>query len=59
VAVALVSTVVVFGAIVAAVVNSAGWPEVEQAFFNGSIFTDSFGEITRAFLSNGRIFCIA
>ena len=58
-AVALVSTVVVFGAIVAAVVNSAGWPEVEQAFFNRRIFTDSFGEITRAFLTNVKIFCIA
>ena len=48
-----------FGAIVLVVVNSAGWPEFKQAFFNREIFTDSFGEIATAFLLNVKIFCIA
>ena len=42
-----------------AVVNSAGWPEVKQAFFDREIFGDSFGEIANAFLLNVKIFCIA
>ena len=42
-----------------AVVNSAGWPEVKQAFFDREIFGDSFGEIASAFLLNVKIFCIA
>jgi polar amino acid transport system permease protein len=41
------------------VVNSPGWPEFKQAFFNREIFTDSFSEIASAFLVNVRIFCIA
>jgi polar amino acid transport system permease protein len=45
--------------VVLLVVNSAGWPEVRQAFFNRQIFSDSFGEILRAFWLNVKIFCIA
>jgi polar amino acid transport system permease protein len=58
-AIAAASTVVFFGAIVAVVVNSAGWPEVKRAFFDGEIFGDSWPQIARAFLLNIRIFCIA
>jgi len=45
--------------VVLLVVNSAGWPAVRQAFFNRQIFTDSFGEILRAFWLNVKIFCVA
>ena len=41
------------------IVNSAGWPAFKEAFFNGKIFRDSFGEIASAFLVNVKIFCIA
>jgi polar amino acid transport system permease protein len=44
---------------VALVVNSAGWPEFRRAFLDGGIFTNSFGEIASAFLTNVKIFCIA
>jgi polar amino acid transport system permease protein len=59
VAVAVVSTLVVFGLIVLLVVNSAGWPEVKQAFFDPDVFRASFPDIADAFLLNVRIFLIA
>jgi polar amino acid transport system permease protein len=57
--IALASTVVFGAIVVVAVVTSAGWPAVREAFFNGPIFRDSFPEIARAFLVNIKIFCIA
>jgi polar amino acid transport system permease protein len=57
--IALVSTVVFFGAVAALIVTSPGWPDVKQAFLDGAIFRNSFGEIARAFLLNIRIFLIA
>jgi polar amino acid transport system permease protein len=57
--IALASTVVFVGIVVAAIVNSAGWPAVRKAFFEGKLFTASFPEIAHAFLLNVRIFCIA
>jgi len=59
VAIALASTLVVAAVVVFAVVNSAGWPAVRKAFFDGQIFVDSFPEIARAFLVNIKIFLIA
>jgi len=59
VAIALTSTIVFGAIVVVAVVTSAGWPAVREAFFNGPIFRDSFPEIARAFLVNIKIFCIA
>jgi polar amino acid transport system permease protein len=59
VAVAVVSSIVFFGGIALLVVNSAGWPEFKQAFFDRKIFTGSFGEIASAFLVNVKIFSIA
>jgi polar amino acid transport system permease protein len=59
VVIALVSSAVVAAVVVLAVVNSAGWPAVREAFFNGQIFVDSFPEIARAFLVNIKIFLIA
>jgi polar amino acid transport system permease protein len=40
-------------------VNAPGWPEFKEAFFNPTVFEDSFGEIASAFLINVKIFCIA
>jgi polar amino acid transport system permease protein len=59
VAIALASTVVFFGAIVAAIVSSSGWPAVRRAFFDPQIFGDSFPEIVRAFVLNVEVFCVA
>jgi polar amino acid transport system permease protein len=57
--VALVSTVVFFGVVGWVVVNSPGWPAVQQSFFNGEIFASSFPSIVRAFWVNVQIFLIA
>jgi polar amino acid transport system permease protein len=59
VAVAVVSTLLFFGLIVLLVVNSTGWPEVKQAFFDPDVFRASFPDIADAFLLNVRIFLIA
>lgn len=59
VAIAVVSTVVVFTVIVLVVVNSPNWPAVKEAFFNGEIFRDTFPEIARKFIKNIRYFLIA
>jgi polar amino acid transport system permease protein len=58
-AIATVSTIVVFGLIVALVVSSAGWPEVKQQFFNWDEFKDSFPSIARHLVVNIKIFLIA
>jgi polar amino acid transport system permease protein len=57
--VALVSTVVVFGVIAVVVVNSAGWPAVQQSFLNGEIFWSSLPDIAAAFWVNVQLFLIA
>ena len=59
VVIALVSTVVFFVVLVLVVTNSPGWPEVKKAFFDASVFKDSFPEILRAFVRNIKIFCVA
>jgi polar amino acid transport system permease protein len=59
VAVAVVSTLLFFGLIVLLVVNSTGWPEVKQAFFDPDVFKSSFPDIADAFLLNVRIFLTA
>ena len=46
-------------ALVYGVTHSPGWPEVKAAFFDWGIYKDSFPEISRAFLLNVKIFCIA
>lgn len=57
--VALVSTVVFFGVVGWVVVNSPGWPAVQQSFFNGEVFASAFPSIVRAFWVNVQIFLIA
>ena len=58
-AIAVASTVVFFGAIVLVAVNSPGWEDVRESFFNGEQFRDSLPEIADAFRTNVRIFLIA
>ena len=57
--IAMTSTVIFFTVVTIAVVNSAGWPVVRQAFFNGEQFRESLPDITRGFLVNVRLFLIA
>ena len=57
--IALASTVVFVGIIVALIVTSPGWPAVKEAFFNRQVFDKSWREIAHAFLLNIRIFLIA
>jgi polar amino acid transport system permease protein len=59
IAIAIASTVVVFGLVVLLVVTSPGWPEVRRAFFDWRIFRGAWPDIARAFLLNVRIFLIA
>ena len=58
-AIAVVSTVVFFTAVILVVVSSPGWPEVKRSFFNFEVFRDSFPEILRRFLINVQAFLIA
>jgi polar amino acid transport system permease protein len=50
---------VFFGALALVVVDSEGWPEVKEAFFNGEEFRESFPDIADAFLLNVRLFLTA
>jgi polar amino acid transport system permease protein len=59
VAIAVISTVVVFTALVLLVTHAPGWPTVKASFFNGHYFVSSFPEIARAFVLNIKMFCIA
>jgi polar amino acid transport system permease protein len=58
VAIALLSTVVFVTAIVVAVTQSPGWPEVHRVFFGWHDITSSFPEIARAFVLNVKIFLV-
>ncbi len=49
-AVATVSTVVVFGLIAFLITRTPGWGEFKAYFFDWTIYRDSFGEIARAFV---------
>jgi polar amino acid transport system permease protein len=59
VAIALISTAVFVTALVVAVVNSPGWPEIRHRFFNLEVFTESFPQIAEKFLINVQAFLIA
>jgi polar amino acid transport system permease protein len=59
VTIALASTVVFFTVLVVAIVNSPGWPEVRESFFNGRVFVDSFPRIFEKFLKNVFVFMVA
>jgi polar amino acid transport system permease protein len=57
--IALTSTVVFVTALVLVVTSSPGWDEVKNAFFNPTVFKESFPEVLRAFWFNIKIFCVA
>jgi polar amino acid transport system permease protein len=59
VAIAVASTIVFFGVVIAVVLNSSGWPQIRQAFFDGSVFAESWPKILDKFGRNVRIFMIA
>ena len=56
VAIALLSTVVFAAAVVVAVTQSAGWPEVHRVFFDWHDISSSFPEIASAFVLNVKVF---
>ena len=56
--VAVVSTLLVFGVIGWAVVNSPGWPEAQRAFFDIDEFTSSVPKIAHSFLLNVQVFLV-
>ncbi len=58
-AVAAVSTVVVFTAIGWVVVNSPGWPAVQESFLNAEVFWNALPDLIEAFWVNVRLFLIA
>jgi polar amino acid transport system permease protein len=57
--VALVSTVVFFGAVGWIVVHAPGWPAVQRSFLDGTVWAQSVPDIVPAFLVNVQLFCIA
>jgi len=58
-AIAAVSTVVVFGALALIVVNSPGWPQVQDSFFYWPAFRESLPDIAAAFKTNVQLFLVA
>lgn len=54
--VAAVSTVVVFGAIIAVVVTSPNWDKVQQQFFSRQDFVDSWPRVLKGFWINIELF---
>jgi len=59
VAVAVGSTVVFITVLVVVVVNSSGWPQIREAFFDGEIFAEAFPKILVKFWRNVFIFTVA
>ena len=58
VAIALVSTAVFVAAVLVAVTQSPGWPEVHRVFFDWHDISSSFPEIARAFVLNVKVFSV-
>ena len=58
-AIAIVSTIVVFGLLGYVIVNSSGWPRVQQSFFDPETFQESWPRVTRAFWVNVQLFLLA
>jgi polar amino acid transport system permease protein len=58
-AIAIVSSVLVFGLVGWVVVNAPGWPEVQASFFNAQVFWESLPGLLSAFVVNIQLFMIA
>jgi polar amino acid transport system permease protein len=58
-AIALVSTVVVFGGLAWVIVNAPGWASVQRSFLDGAIFADAVPGLVRAFAVNVQLFVAA
>jgi polar amino acid transport system permease protein len=59
VAIAVVSTIVVIGALTWWITSSPNWPAVKELFFNGQEFRETFPEILSKFARNVRFFLVA
>jgi polar amino acid transport system permease protein len=57
--VAAASTVVVFGLLIAVVVNAPNWPSVQASFLDGDVFWSSLPAILAAFRVNVALFLIS
>ena len=57
--VAIVSTVLVLGALVVGVAQSPGWPRVRETYFNLGEARSVFPQVAEAFLLNIRLFLVA
>jgi polar amino acid transport system permease protein len=57
-AVAVVSSVIVIGGLVALVLTSPGWPNVRDTFFSWSAFKDSFPDVLSAFWLDVKMFLV-
>ncbi|HEX5630859.1 MAG TPA: amino acid ABC transporter permease [Acidimicrobiia bacterium] len=57
--VAVVSTVVVFGVLIALVLNSAAWPRVQRQFFSWTHFKASFPQVLDGFWLDIKLFLLA
>ncbi len=57
--IAVVSTVIFFGALALVAVNAPGWEQVRQSFLNGEIFAESAPRIIPRFGTNVLLFTIA
>ena len=58
-AIATLSTVVVFGALAVVITSSPGWDDVREAFFYGPEFRESFPDILEKFWTNVKLFLLA
>ena len=58
-AIALVSTVVVFGVLGYVIVNSPGWPRIQASYLDGEVFAASLPKLVAAFAINVQMFMIA
>jgi polar amino acid transport system permease protein len=57
--IAAVSTAVFFGALIWAVVNAPGWPDVQESFLDPEVFADSLPDLVAAFVVNIQLFVAA
>ena len=59
VAIAVLSSIVLFGAVGYAIVHAPNWPAVQQSFLDPKVFAESLPEIVAAFGINVQLFLIA